>query len=186
VLARHGRQKRRARSPARSRARAPAHPRKRGAAARSSGTKYFCVPITSLSSSNKEVRIDGTQSSHHDAQHQACQLRITQSRWQAAQQSQQKAAANFEKPAAEAGQHKQTLLRFFDRRFNYWYAGTDKFKDYAAFPATASSTSVDDEEDDVPQAPADGVATTVDNAQPALDRRGSPRPPAHQGSAVPS
>ncbi|WP_437303029.1 ATPase [Sorangium sp. So ce388] len=44
-------------------------------------------------------------------------LRITQSRWQAAQQRQERAAATFAKPAAEAAVHRQTLLRFFDLRF---------------------------------------------------------------------
>ncbi|KYG02592.1 ATPase [Sorangium cellulosum] len=44
-------------------------------------------------------------------------LRVTQSRWQAAQQRQERAAATFAKPAAEAAEHRQTLLRFFDLRF---------------------------------------------------------------------
>ncbi|WP_437934709.1 ATPase [Sorangium sp. So ce341] len=44
-------------------------------------------------------------------------LRAMQSRWQAAQQRQQQAAATFAKPAAEAALHRQTLLRFFDLRF---------------------------------------------------------------------
>ncbi|WP_437825259.1 ATPase [Sorangium sp. So ce1153] len=44
-------------------------------------------------------------------------LRVTQSRWQAAQQRQERAAATFAKPAAEAALHRQTLLRFFDLRF---------------------------------------------------------------------
>ncbi|KYG01928.1 ATPase [Sorangium cellulosum] len=44
-------------------------------------------------------------------------LRATQSRWQAAQQRQERAAATFAKPAAEAALHRQTLLRFFDLRF---------------------------------------------------------------------
>ncbi|WP_438003846.1 ATPase [Sorangium sp. So ce321] len=44
-------------------------------------------------------------------------LRIMQSRWQAAQQRQERAAATFAKPAAEAALHRQTLLRFFDLRF---------------------------------------------------------------------
>ncbi|WP_438014492.1 ATPase [Sorangium sp. So ce315] len=44
-------------------------------------------------------------------------LRAAQSRWQAAQQRQERAAATFAKPAAEAAQHRQTLLRFFDLRF---------------------------------------------------------------------
>ncbi|WP_437767247.1 ATPase [Sorangium sp. So ce281] len=44
-------------------------------------------------------------------------LRIVQSRWQAAQQRQERAAAAFQKPAAEATQIKQSLLRFFDLRF---------------------------------------------------------------------
>ncbi|WP_437624500.1 hypothetical protein [Sorangium sp. So ce1151] len=39
------------------------------------------------------------------------------SRWQAAQQRQEQAAATFAKPAAEAALHRQTLLRFFDLRF---------------------------------------------------------------------
>ncbi|MGK3991979.1 ATPase [Sorangium sp. So ce1024] len=44
-------------------------------------------------------------------------LRAAQSRWQAAQQRQERAAATFAKPAAEAALHRQTLLRFFDLRF---------------------------------------------------------------------
>ncbi|WP_437955193.1 ATPase [Sorangium sp. So ce119] len=44
-------------------------------------------------------------------------LRAAQSRWQAAQQRQEQAAATFAKPAAEAALHRQTLLRFFDLRF---------------------------------------------------------------------
>ncbi|WP_437763164.1 ATPase [Sorangium sp. So ce281] len=44
-------------------------------------------------------------------------LRVVQSRWQAAQQRQERAAAAFVKPAAEAVQIKQSLLRFFDLRF---------------------------------------------------------------------
>ncbi|WP_437332471.1 ATPase [Sorangium sp. So ce394] len=44
-------------------------------------------------------------------------LRATQSRWQAAQQRQEQAAATFAKPAPEAALHRQTLLRFFDLRF---------------------------------------------------------------------
>jgi hypothetical protein len=44
-------------------------------------------------------------------------LRVTQSRWQAAHQRQEQAAATFAKPAAEAALHRQTLLRFFDLRF---------------------------------------------------------------------
>ncbi|WP_437993702.1 ATPase [Sorangium sp. So ce145] len=44
-------------------------------------------------------------------------LRATQSRWQAAQQRQERAAADFQTPAAEAAQIKQALLRFFDLRF---------------------------------------------------------------------
>jgi len=44
-------------------------------------------------------------------------LRLTQSRWQALQNGQQKATRDFEQAAAEAGQHRQTLLRFFDLRF---------------------------------------------------------------------
>ncbi|WP_437754935.1 ATPase [Sorangium sp. So ce1389] len=44
-------------------------------------------------------------------------LRVVQSRWQAAQQRQERAAAAFQKPAAEAVQIKQSLLRFFDLRF---------------------------------------------------------------------
>ncbi|MGK4006798.1 ATPase [Sorangium sp. So ce1036] len=44
-------------------------------------------------------------------------LRVMQSRWQAAQQRQERAAAAFEKPATEAAQHRQALLRFFDLRF---------------------------------------------------------------------
>ncbi|WP_437313976.1 ATPase [Sorangium sp. So ce385] len=44
-------------------------------------------------------------------------LRATQSRWQAAQQRQEQAAATFAKPAVEAALHRQTLLRFFDLRF---------------------------------------------------------------------
>ncbi|WP_437335427.1 ATPase [Sorangium sp. So ce394] len=44
-------------------------------------------------------------------------LRVTQSRWQAVQQRQEQAVAMFKGPAAEAAQHRQTLLRFFDLRF---------------------------------------------------------------------
>ncbi|WP_129346326.1 ATPase [Sorangium cellulosum] len=44
-------------------------------------------------------------------------LRVMQSRWQAAQRRQERAAAAFEKPATEAAQHRQALLRFFDLRF---------------------------------------------------------------------
>ena len=44
-------------------------------------------------------------------------LRLLQSRWLAAYQSQQKATISFNQHAAEAVQHKQTLLRFFDLRF---------------------------------------------------------------------
>ncbi|WP_437686189.1 ATPase [Sorangium sp. So ce176] len=44
-------------------------------------------------------------------------LRAAQSRWQAAQQRRERAAATFAKPAAEAALHRQTLLRFFDLRF---------------------------------------------------------------------
>ncbi|WP_434041900.1 MULTISPECIES: ATPase [Sorangium] len=44
-------------------------------------------------------------------------LRAAQSRWQAAQQRQERAAATFAKPATEAALHRQTLLRFFDLRF---------------------------------------------------------------------
>ncbi|MDC0683856.1 ATPase [Sorangium atrum] len=44
-------------------------------------------------------------------------LRVVQSRWQAAQQRQERASAAFQKPAAEAVQIKQSLLRFFDLRF---------------------------------------------------------------------
>jgi hypothetical protein len=44
-------------------------------------------------------------------------LRIVQSRWQAAQQRQERAAADFQRPAAEAAQIKRSLLRFFDLRF---------------------------------------------------------------------
>ncbi|WP_437593124.1 ATPase [Sorangium sp. So ce1000] len=44
-------------------------------------------------------------------------LRVTQSRWQAAQQRQERAVAAFQKPAAEAAEIKQSLLRFFDLRF---------------------------------------------------------------------
>ncbi|WP_437478057.1 ATPase [Sorangium sp. So ce1014] len=44
-------------------------------------------------------------------------LRVTQSRWQAAQQRQERAIAMFKGPATEAASHRQTLLRFFDLRF---------------------------------------------------------------------
>ncbi|XYH94197.1 ATPase [Sorangium sp. So ce1128] len=44
-------------------------------------------------------------------------LRVTQARWQAAQQRQERAVATFKGPAAEAALHRQTLLRFFDLRF---------------------------------------------------------------------
>ncbi|WP_437324078.1 ATPase [Sorangium sp. So ce381] len=44
-------------------------------------------------------------------------LRVVQSRWQAAQQRQERAVTAFQKPAAEAAQIKQSLLRFFDLRF---------------------------------------------------------------------
>ncbi|WP_049876423.1 hypothetical protein [Sorangium cellulosum] len=97
-----------------------------------------------------------------------------QSRWQAAQQRQERAAAAFEKPAAEAAQIKQSLLRFFDLRFKkspegqkrlmairadsgdaerrlraaaeYWYAGTDKMKDYAPFPVSRGAHGGGEEE----------------------------------------
>jgi hypothetical protein len=44
-------------------------------------------------------------------------LRLTQSRWQALQRGQLRATASFADAAAEAAQHRQTLLRFFDLRF---------------------------------------------------------------------
>lgn len=40
-------------------------------------------------------------------------LRVVQSRWRALLLGQKQAAMNFEAPAAEAGKHKETLLRYF-------------------------------------------------------------------------
>ncbi|WP_437954560.1 ATPase [Sorangium sp. So ce119] len=44
-------------------------------------------------------------------------LRLAQSRWQATQRGPRRAATSVEQPANEAGQHRRTLLRFFDLRF---------------------------------------------------------------------
>ncbi|WP_437648863.1 ATPase [Sorangium sp. So ce362] len=44
-------------------------------------------------------------------------LRVTQSRWQAAQRRRERAIAAFEKPATEAAALRRTLLRFFALRF---------------------------------------------------------------------
>lgn len=44
-------------------------------------------------------------------------LRVVQSRWRALLVGQKQAAVNFEAAAAEAGQHKETLLRFFSLRY---------------------------------------------------------------------
>ena len=44
-------------------------------------------------------------------------LRVVQSRWRAMFVGQKQAATNFEVPAAEAGAHKETLLRFFTLRY---------------------------------------------------------------------
>ena len=44
-------------------------------------------------------------------------LRLVQSRWRAMFVGQKQAATNFEVPAAEAGGHKETLLRFFTLRY---------------------------------------------------------------------
>jgi hypothetical protein len=59
-------------------------------------------------------------------------LRVAQSRWRGVQTTQQRATASFEKNAAEAGAHKQALLRFFDLRFRSNPEGQKRLSDIRA------------------------------------------------------